>query len=113
MACNGDTFTFYFLAKIVMGDETWLHHFESETKRTSVKWHYENSPKKKKFKKCVFSKKLWLLHFFDSGFLLVDIMPHRITINSDSYMATLNKNFKLDCVTYDHIGKSKMFFVLA
>jgi hypothetical protein len=36
-----------FLSRIVTGDETWLHHFEPETKIQSMEWHHANSPKKK------------------------------------------------------------------
>jgi len=37
-----------FLLHIVTGDESWLHHFEPETKRQSVEWHHLHSPTKKK-----------------------------------------------------------------
>jgi hypothetical protein len=37
-----------FLTTIVMGDETWIHHFEPETKRQSMEWHHTTSPRKKK-----------------------------------------------------------------
>ena len=33
-----------FLQELVMGDETWLHHFEPETKRQSMEWYNANSP---------------------------------------------------------------------
>jgi nicotinamide mononucleotide adenylyltransferase len=36
-----------FLSWIVTADETWVHHFEPETKR---QWHHPQSPQKKKFK---------------------------------------------------------------
>jgi hypothetical protein len=39
-----------FLSRIVTGDETWVHHFEPETKRQSMDWHHPQSPRKKKFK---------------------------------------------------------------
>jgi histone-lysine N-methyltransferase SETMAR len=77
-----------FLARIVTGDETWLHHFEPETKRQSMEWHPANSPKEKKFKSVPSAGKIMAMVFFDSeGLLLVDIVPQGTTINSDTYMA--------------------------
>jgi hypothetical protein len=38
-----------FLSQIVTGDETWIHHFELETKRQSVVWNHPTS-RRKKFK---------------------------------------------------------------
>ena len=32
------------------GDETWLYHFEPESKGASLEWYYQISPKTKKIK---------------------------------------------------------------
>jgi len=39
-----------FLLRIVIGDESWFHHFEPETKRQSMEWSHLLSPSKKKAK---------------------------------------------------------------
>jgi len=39
-----------FLDRIVMQDETWVHHFDPETKRQSMVWKHASSPTPKKFK---------------------------------------------------------------
>jgi hypothetical protein len=39
-----------FLSLIITGDETWIHHFEPETKRQSMEWHHPTFPRRKKFK---------------------------------------------------------------
>jgi hypothetical protein len=39
-----------FLPWTVTGDETWVHHFELETKRQSMEWQHPQLPRKKKFK---------------------------------------------------------------
>jgi hypothetical protein len=71
-----------FLARIVTGDETWLHHIEPETKRQSMEWHHVNSPKKKKFKSAPSAGKVMATVFFYSeGLLLVDILPQGTTID--------------------------------
>ena len=33
-----------FLQRIVTGDETWVHHFEPESKKASMEWHNPTSP---------------------------------------------------------------------
>jgi len=38
------------LSRIVTGDETWVHHYEPESKRQSLEWKHLGSPAKKKFK---------------------------------------------------------------
>jgi len=39
-----------FLNRIVMQDETWVHHFDLETKRQSMVWKHASSSTLKKFK---------------------------------------------------------------
>ncbi|XP_052822777.1 uncharacterized protein LOC128247386 [Octopus bimaculoides] len=39
-----------FLCRIVTGDETWIHHYEVESKRQSMKWENPGLPATKKFK---------------------------------------------------------------
>jgi hypothetical protein len=38
------------LAQIVTGDESWIHHYQLETKYASVQWKHPSSPAKKRFK---------------------------------------------------------------
>jgi hypothetical protein len=38
-----------FLSRIVKGDDTWVHHYEPESKRQSMEWKHPGSPTKKKF----------------------------------------------------------------
>ena len=38
-----------FLARIVTGDENWVHFHQPETKRASKEWRHSSSPKPKKF----------------------------------------------------------------
>ena len=35
-----------FLNCIITGDETWVHHYEPETKRQSMQWKHTSSPSK-------------------------------------------------------------------
>jgi hypothetical protein len=45
------------LERIVMGDETWVHHFEPESKQQSMQWKHTSSPLTKKLTKCSFCQK--------------------------------------------------------
>jgi hypothetical protein len=36
-----------FLQRIVTGDESWVHHFQPETKKVRKEWHHSTSPKPK------------------------------------------------------------------
>jgi hypothetical protein len=37
-----------FLQRIVTGDESWIHHFQPQTKKASKEWHHSTSPKPQK-----------------------------------------------------------------
>ena len=39
-----------FLNRIITGDETWVHHYQPESKQQSMEWKHPQSPCKKKFK---------------------------------------------------------------
>ena len=80
-----------FLSRIVTGDETWAHH-EPETKRQSMEWHHPQSPRKKKFKTTPSAGKVMITVFWDvDGVILVNVMARGETINSDTYIKTLQK----------------------
>jgi hypothetical protein len=51
------------LERIVTGDETWVHHYEPESKGQSMEWKHPLSPVRKKFKQQPSCKKLMLLFF--------------------------------------------------
>ena len=64
-----------FLASIVTGDETWLHHCTPETKQDSMTWKHPSSPVAKKFKVMRSAKKIMGTVFWDSrGVLLFETL---------------------------------------
>jgi hypothetical protein len=76
-------------SRIVTADETWIHHFELETKRRSLEWHHPTS-RRKKFKVAPSAgKAMATLSWGAEGVILADIMPRGQTINSDLYIQTL------------------------
>jgi hypothetical protein len=40
-----------FLSQIVTADETWIHHFELQTRRQSMQWQHPQYSQKKKIQK--------------------------------------------------------------
>jgi len=42
------------LERNVTGNETWVHHYDLESKRQSMEWRHPSSPAQKKFKKQTF-----------------------------------------------------------
>ena len=81
-----------FLERIITGDETWVYHFEPESKRRSMEWRHPTSPRTKKFKVQTSAGKIMGTVFLDSqGVILVDFLPKGETINSEVYIETLRK----------------------
>ena len=71
-----------FLSRIVTRDETWVHHYEPESKRSSMEWRHPTSPRVKKFKSQHSAGKIMATVFWDiEGVILVDFMPKGTTIN--------------------------------
>ncbi|XP_071094896.1 histone-lysine N-methyltransferase SETMAR-like [Haliotis cracherodii] len=56
-----------FTAHIVTQDETWVHHFDPETKSQSMQWKHVTSPTPKKFKSISSSGKVMTSIFWDSA----------------------------------------------
>jgi histone-lysine N-methyltransferase SETMAR len=52
-----------FLERIITGDETWNHHYETESKHQSMNWKHRHSPTKEKFKTHSAAGKLMLTVF--------------------------------------------------
>ena len=64
-----------FLNSIITCDETWLHHFEPESKKQSMEWRHTSSPKPKKFKTVASAGKVLATFFWDTkGIVYVDYL---------------------------------------
>ena len=73
-----------FLDNIVTGDETWCHHYEPESKRQLMEWHWPGSPTQKKFKMQKSAGKVMCTVFWDSkGVILLDFLEPGTTVNSE------------------------------
>jgi hypothetical protein len=54
------------LNHIIMKDETWIHHYEPESKQQIMKWKHKTSLVSKKFRSWPSAGKLMLCVFWDS-----------------------------------------------
>ncbi|GFR63965.1 transposase [Elysia marginata] len=81
-----------FIQRIVTGDESGVHHFESESKRQSMEYRHKSSPSPMKFKVVASARKVMLTVFWDSeGIVDIEFMKQRNTVNSERYISTLRK----------------------
>jgi hypothetical protein len=72
-----------FLERIVIADETLVHHYEPESKAQSVAWKRPTSPMVKKFRSHPSTDKIMLTIFWDmEGAILVHFTPKGETVNS-------------------------------
>jgi len=74
----------------VTTDETWLYHYDSETKQQSVEWRHSGSPRPKKFPVQKSAGKVLASIFWDQdGILFIDYLPKGQTINAEYYSSLL------------------------
>jgi len=79
-----------FLSRLVTMDETWLYHYDPETKQQSMEWRHSVSPLPKKFRVQKSTGKVLASIFWDQdGILHVDYLPKGQTINAEHYSSLL------------------------
>ena len=67
-------------------DETWLYHYDPETKQQSVEWRHSGSPRPQKFPSAKFAGKFPASIFWDQyDILLIDYLPKSQTTNAEYY----------------------------
>ena len=76
-----------FFRGVVTGDESWVHHYEPETKRQSMEWKHPRSSTARKLRTGPSAGKVMATIFWDQdGILLVDFLEPGQTVNSDRYI---------------------------
>ena len=71
-------------------DETWLYHYDPETKQQSVEWRHSGSPRPKKFPVQKSAGKVLASIVWDQdGIHLIDYLPEGQTINAEYYVSLL------------------------
>ena len=74
------------------GDETWIHHWDPESRQDTMEWTDHNSPPPKKVRTQPSAAKIMVTIFWDSlGVLLIDYMPHKTTISGEYYAALMDR----------------------
>jgi len=71
-------------------DETWLYHYDLETKQQSMEWKRSGSPRPKKFRvQKSAAKVLVSIFLYQDGIILIDYLPKGQTINAEYYSSLL------------------------
>jgi len=81
----------YFLSRPVTMDETWLYHYDPETKQQSMEWRHSGSPLSKTFRVQKSAGKVLASIFFwdQDGILLIDYLPKGQTVKAEYYLSLL------------------------
>lgn len=87
-----------FLSRLITQDETWVHHFDVESKQQSKQWKHKGSPPPRKFKVSSSAGKVMASIFWDTqGVLMIDCLSKGQTINGEYYadlLVSLRENIK-------------------
>ena len=79
-----------FLSWLVTTVETWLYHYDLESKQQSMEWPHSSSPRPKKFRVQKSAVKVLPSIFWDQdSILLTDYLPKGQTINMEYYSSLL------------------------
>lgn len=80
------------LDRIVTGDETWVHHYQPESKQASMQWKHKDSPTPTKFKVLPSAGKVMATVFWDmKGVLLIEFQEHGRSVTAASYCSLLER----------------------
>ncbi|XP_077156041.1 histone-lysine N-methyltransferase SETMAR-like [Ranitomeya variabilis] len=81
-----------FLSRFLTMDETWIHHFDPETKQQSMTWKRANEPTPKKFKVSSSGGKVMASVFWDAeGIIMVDYLEKGATITGSYYAEQIRR----------------------
>jgi hypothetical protein len=75
--------------RLVTMDETWLYHYDPETKQQSMEWRHSGSPRPKNFRVQKSGRKLSSIFWNQDGIILIDCLPKGQTINAEYYSSLL------------------------
>ena len=81
-----------FIQQVVTQDETWVHHFDPESKMQSKQWKHPGTPPPKKFKRVHSEGKVMASIFWDSeGVIMIYVLEQGRTINGAYYADVLRR----------------------
>ncbi|KAF8789505.1 Histone-lysine N-methyltransferase SETMAR like protein [Argiope bruennichi] len=100
-----------FLHRNVTMDETWIHHYTPDSKRSSAEWKAADKSGSKRPKPQKSAGKIMVSVFWDEhGILFIDYLEKGKTINSEYYMALLDRLSAEIKKERPHMQKKKVFF---
>ena len=80
------------LTTMVTVDEIWVHHYDPESKISSMQWKTPDSPTPVKQRAQKSARKMMLTVFWDAkGVILKEYLPHGNTVNGQYYADLLTK----------------------
>ena len=92
-------------------DETWVHHYDPETKIQSMQWKHEGSPSPKRFKVLPSAGKVLLSVFWDAqDVIMVDYLQREAKITGLYYADLIHK--LRDAIKEKHHGKFRQKVLL-
>ena len=81
-----------FLARFITIDETWVHHYQPETKEQSKQWKHTSSPAPKKAKVVRSAGKVMASVFWDyQGVILIEYLQKGHTVTGQHYSGQLKR----------------------
>lgn len=100
-----------FLRRYITMDETWLHHYTPESNRQSAEWTARDEPRPKRAKTQQTAGKVMASVFWDArGIIFIDYLKKGQTINSDYYIALLERLQDEIAKKRPHLKKKKVLF---
>ncbi|XP_054734619.1 histone-lysine N-methyltransferase SETMAR-like [Anastrepha obliqua] len=89
-------------------DKTWIHHFTPESNRQSAEWHEAGENRPKRPKTLQSAGKIMTSVFWDAhGIIFIDYLQKGQTINSDYYIALLERLKDEIAKKRPHMAKKK------
>ncbi|KAI6653471.1 Mariner transposase, partial [Oopsacas minuta] len=74
------------VSEILTGDETWIYHYDPETKRMSKGWVEEDAPPPAKVRRArSIGEQMWAIFLRSSGFVEAVALEDRKTVTGDCY----------------------------
>ena len=84
-----------FLKNVLIGDESWVYGYDTDTKQHSSQWKRPTSPRPKKGRQVRSKTKVMLMAFFDSeGIVHHEYVPDGQTINKEFYLKVLRRLYE-------------------
>ena len=100
-----------FLRRNVTMDETWLHHYTPESNRQSAEWVARDEPNPTREKTQRSAGKVMASVFWDAhGIIFIDYLEKGKTINSEYYIALLERLKDEIAEKRPHLKKKKVLF---